>query len=335
MKACLFAFLITMTTAASQCGGGESPFPPESPPQPDSPPDGPSEEFRSGFEEGVTLTTPQLLGDDWWQFLQGADQGNSWETGLPRRFSPTNGFSYVISTRQRVEDFVQTRIETVVGYNGALTRALYQAVKGDDPLKSGATRNQFGIYPGENLDHGYLAMRVQFQPDLAAAIALSPQKFRMVMEWWESGPVVDYMYDFRWNINVYRDHNGVLYWKTYGQLGGEGNHEERKVWECNSYVPVPVGQWFLFETSWRNHPTDGFVWAAVDGKLVADYRGFTQVDSGLYVWWPFKVYSGDISGYVGPPFYQWVDDVVILREPPAVPEGEKPVCETFRSLTTR
>ena len=64
-------------------------------------------------------------------------------------------------------------------------------------------------------------------------------------------------------------------------------------------------------------PHDGRVWAAANGKTVVDYQGQTQKDSGLYVWWPFKVYVGTaLEQFGGRPIYQWMDDVEFASEPP-------------------
>jgi hypothetical protein len=111
-------------------------------------------------------------------------------------------------------------------------------------------------------------------------------------------------------------------------------------WECVSYVPVPVGEWFLLEVFWKLGVTDGRLWGAANGKTFVDYRGRTQKDSSLYVWWPFKIYVGtDLESFGGKPLYQWVDDVEFANEPPvalpAVPANDTYTCETQYSVPVR
>jgi hypothetical protein len=89
-----------------------------------------------------------------------------------------------------------------------------------------------------------------------------------------------------------------------------------------STAPVPVGKWFLFEVFWKLGVTDGVVWAAADGQTIVNYTGQTQKDSGLYGWWPFKVYAGDaLDEFGGLPIYRWVDDFELYDKPPSGLDG--------------
>jgi hypothetical protein len=284
--------------------------------------------FMSGFESGVSLDPPQPLGDEWSQFIRGADQGYSWDTGLPSRPSAQNRFTYLVSSQQNLDDYVATRIEQTTGWNGLPTRALYMQLKKDDPGASESTRNQFGIYPDSSLTQAYMAYRLKFQPDLDAVLPRGERRSRMVMEWKETGTP---RADFRWNIFVQRD-PGVerLFWRTQAQFGDL--QFSPVAWECISYVPAPVGEWMRFESFWRLDRTNGRVWAAVNGQTIVDYRGVTQNDSELQVWWPFKVYvGGSLRLYPNDTFYQWVDDVEIGQVIPASSQQSLDTfsCETF------
>lgn len=284
--------------------------------------------FLSGFESTVSLDAPRVVGDEWSQLIYGADQGYAWETDLPKRPSPDNRFTYLVSSQQSLGNYVATRIEETTGWNGARTRALYMELKKDDPVASESTRNQFGIYPDASLKQAYMAYRLKFQPDLDRVLRQGERRSRMVMEWKETG---EPRADFRWNIFVQRD-PGVqqLFWRTQAQFGDL--QDSPVAWNCISYVPAPVGEWFLFETFWRLDRTAGRVWAAVNGVTIVDYRGRTQNDSELYVWWPFKIYlGGGIRLFPNDTFYQWVDDVEIGQDIPATsqPSSDTFSCETL------
>ena len=134
------------------------------------------------------------------------------------------------------------------------------------------------------------------------------------MEWKESGTP---RADFRMEIFIASDRNvNSVFWLTRAQFGDV--QKSPKAWECTSRVPVPVGEWFLFEVFWRQDPRDGRLWAAADGKTIVDYQGQTQKDSAVWVWWPFKVYGGtNLERFGGTPIYQWIDDVEFASEPPS------------------
>jgi hypothetical protein len=283
--------------------------------------------FVSGFESGVSLDAPQVLGNEWSQFLRGADQGYAWDTDLPQRPSPQNRFTYLVSSQQPLGDYVSTRIEQTTGWNGAPTRALFMELKQEDYVAFESTRNEFGIYPDASLTQAYMAHRLRFQPDLDLVLVPGQRRSRMVMEWKETGTP---RADFRWNIFVQRD-PGVasLFWRTQAQFGDL--QASPVVWECISYVRAPVGEWMLFETFWKLDPANGRVWAAVNGQTIVDYRGRTQRDSELYVWWPFKVYVGSgLRDYPNDTFYQWVDDVEIGQ---VIPSSSNQTSDTFSCRT--
>jgi hypothetical protein len=270
--------------------------------------------LRSGFEAGVRLEPPDVAGSEWEQYLAGADIGYDWSRQLPQRPFPKNRITYLVSAARDLRQYAETRIETVTGHDGRPTRALYMELKKQDPSTQAGTRVQYGIYPDEDLHQAYARFWLKLQPDLASAV-LPPgtKRSRQLMEWKESGSP---RADFRWEIFIARDRNvNSLFWLTRAQFGDL--QSSPKAWECTSPVPVPVGKWFLFEVFWQLDRSDGRVWAAANGETLVDYQGQTQKDSGLYVWWPFKVYVGTaLEQFGGRPIYQWMDDVEFASDPP-------------------
>ncbi|MBI5150405.1 MAG: hypothetical protein HZA28_06510 [Candidatus Omnitrophica bacterium] len=281
--------------------------------------------FISGFENGVSLDPPRKAKGGWEQFIAGSDEGYDWGTDLPGRGSPKNRFTYLVAAPRdaaALAGYVTTRIETVTGHDGNATRALYMEITKEDPRTPPGTRDQFGIYPPRGMDEAYASMWVKLQPNL--------DRYRMLMEWKETAAKGERA-DFRWNINIRKNVDGGLAWGTLAQFGDLRNSPD--AWQCISRdVPVPLGRWFFLEVYWKLDRTNGRVWAAVDGKTIADYRGRTQKDSGLYVWWPLKVYAGTALKSYPYALYQWVDDVKFYnRIPPdaSAPRNGTFTCETF------
>jgi hypothetical protein len=201
-------------------------------------------------------------------------------------------------------------------------------VKKEDPSTKQGTRVQYGIYPNEDLKQAYVRYWVKLQPDLASAV-LPPgtKKARQFMEAKETGAP---RADFRWEIFIRRDPRiAELFWATRAQFGDL--QKSPVAWECTSKVPVPVGEWFMLEVFWKLGVNDGRMWGAANGRVFVDYKGRTQKDSGLFVWWPFKVYVGTgLEKFREQPIYQWIDDVEFARKPPTplpdVPKGDTYTC---------
>lgn len=313
--------------ALAQACEPPSPPAPEGQPEPEPGP-GAALIFRSGFEDSVSLSGPLAIGNEWRQVIAGADSGFDWGADLPHRDSPQNAFTYLLPSRLPFGDFVETRIESNEGRQGALTNVLFMALNREQPAAIEDTRNQFALYPPETTDRAYVRMWMKLQPDLGDILSTTRGQFRMVMEWKETAGAGEDT-DFRFNFNIKRGPDGVLYWLSHGQWGGR--QDDPKAWDCESHVPVPLGTWFALEVYWKLGQSDGRVWAAANGQVALDFTGRTQRDSALYVWNPFKVYLGsDLRGYSGPPIYQWLDDVELYSDAPGPLAPGVVTCEVFR-----
>ncbi|MHA1951224.1 MAG: hypothetical protein ACW987_15325 [Candidatus Thorarchaeota archaeon] len=199
-------------------------------------------------------------------------------------------------------------------------------LKDQDPTRSAGTRIQYGIYPDSslsNVDEGYVKYELKLQDDLDTVFPEGELYSRMVTELKETGSPRS---DFRWYLMIRRAAAlDDLFWGVRATLGDLGSSP--KAWECNSDIAVPLDEWFTFEIYWKMHATDGRIWAAINGDVITDYEGQTSKNSGVYAWWPMKVYTGsNLDDFDGDTFYQWVDDIVFEDGPPAAmpeePEGE-------------
>ena len=89
----------------------------------------------------------------------------------------------------------------------------------------------------------------------------------------------------------------------------------------NGSLTVPAGKWMKLEVYWhRSSASDGRIWAAVDGKVIADKWGANMGPNKAPInrIMLSQLYSG--SPY---PIYQWVDDVQIWSTFPSVSSGDK------------
>jgi len=272
--------------------------------------------FASGFEEPVFLEDPILSGREWVQFLKGDDRGYAWPDDVPDASSKVSFFTYLTSPKNNPLDFISTRLETVPGRNGRLTRALFMEFKKDDPQDRINARNQYSIFPGGDMSQQYVRYWIMLQPNLEEIMPPGVASFRQIMEWKEDGPPGERA-DYRWNIFLRRGagKSDRIEWVARSEFG---DLKKAPVdWQYRSQVPVPIGEWFLLEVFWKHQETNGRLWAAVNGQTIVDHRGRTKKDSSSGVWWPFKVYVGDDREITKRgSLYQWIDDIEFYRNIP-------------------
>lgn len=277
--------------------------------------------FRSGFEEGVRLTEPATRFGQWRQALRGADEGFEW-SALPG--SPAD-FQYLVSERDAPDRlalgrFVETRIDEVVGPHGTRTRALYQALRARGTM--GATQNDFIIFNMQDATRGYVRYWVKLQPDLLDVMK-DEFDWRVMLEWKEQ-PTFETPLDFqyRWLVMLSRSETGGVVWKVEGDRVAPGQAATGSSWTddwtiWNRDVPVPLDRWFLFEAAWSlDSGEGGRLLVRVDGMVIAEHRGRTQLNSPQGKLYLFQVYLGEGPLRRGAA-YQWVDDIELWSDMPA------------------
>jgi hypothetical protein len=270
--------------------------------------------FSTGFEGYTELEAP---GRCWktgcWQNVVGIDTttGFSWPPGIGAgstlRFHMLVGVPVTAAT---VESYISNEIQTVIGPKGVPTRAMYSVLK-----KRGegycCTQNTFALQPAADPGDLYISYWMKYQPDLIASMN---NQWRMVFEWKTAG-------DYRVTVRVVTYRGAKPYWIVIGDNEANGGLPYERFWEIqNKSVPVPIGQWFKFEVFWhRDGGNDGRVWAAVNGRVIADRRG---QNVGIHnkpvnrIMMP-NLYTGGIF-----PAYHWIDDIEIWDGFP--PVGNNP-----------
>ena len=113
-----------------------------------------------------------------------------------------------------------------------------------------------------------------------------------------------------------------LCWEVRGD-NAAGTSPYVEYWRVqNTSVPVPVGRWFKFEVFWhRSDGADGRVWAAIDGRVIADRRGPNRVAKDIN-----RILVANVYGSGNFPMYQWLDDLRLYdgfprecADPPCAP----------------
>ena len=267
--------------------------------------------FKSGFENDVVIKLPHTIRNEWKQVILVRNR----EAGL----SPMMGgqFTYNVPDIADIDEYIATRLETVLGPAGEPTTALYMETKKYHPLSKrdlgGYTRQEYIVYPPQHLTEVYSRYWIKLQPDLGAMMPPGDFGWRMLMEWKEesdTGPI-----DYRWSLVINREpkKSDDLFWTVKAERGSPGPTD----WKVENFdVPVLPGEWFLLEVYWRHSADDdGRVWIAVDGQTIVDHRGRNKIDSEISPWSPFKAYTGTEMLDRGPA-YQWIDDVEVYASEP-------------------
>ena len=213
------------------------------------------------------------------------------------------------------------RIETVTGPRGNQTRGLRQQisynVNGTNGQGASSEQNEFQFLPKREDGDLYLSFWLKLQPDLAQ---------KMATDYWGNNGTWRAIFAFKtggqttwggpanngdYRVEAYvRSSNGQLFWSMLGDNNAGGGAPLVNSWNLeNRNVPVPVNQWFKLEFFWhRSNGSDGRIWMAANGQVIADRRG-----PNMGAWnMPINriiapmLYTGSAM-----PVYQWVDDLEV------------------------
>ncbi len=223
------------------------------------------------------------------------------------------------STAANIGDRMFNRIETVTGPRGNQTRGLRQQisynVNGTNGQGASSEQNEFQFLPKREDGDLYLSFWLKLQPDLAQ---------KMATDYWGNNGTWRAIFAFKtggqttwggpanngdYRVEAYvRSSNGQLFWSMLGDNNAGGGAPLVNSWNLeNRNVPVPVNQWFKLEFFWhRSNGSDGRIWMAANGQVIADRRG-----PNMGAW------SMPINRIIAPmlytgsamPVYQWVDDL--------------------------
>ena len=278
--------------------------------------------FKSGFEPNTIISAPYIVGGtDQGQKILGTDSSS----GYTWPFTPGSRFGYNVAPASKLSDYIETRIDQVIGPQGSLTYSLYQEVKGDDPTRTGATtRNSYAIKndgSGSLPEQGYARFWVKLQPDLFTVMQDS-NAWWTPLEWWSLSDYRTYV-----SLNQYVDDvtgKPGLYWAAQGDFRDPNANAWIKDWKLTDYnVPVPAGKWALFEMFWKRDSVNGRFWFAIDGQTVFNHTGRTKDVQPINDFFAFKVYVGTVVLSRGPAYF-WIDDFELWTDFPPPPPLQPP-----------
>ena len=261
--------------------------------------------LKSSFSNNVILDTSDI----WNPHISGTDleTGYTFPDDLPGNNSE-NYFNYVITDYTIYSDFVDTKIETVIGYDGNLTKALYIEFKEDDPSHSAYSRVQYMIFgdtnsndPVQRMNKGYIKYMMKMHIDIDD------------VDWFLPFELKDTDDDgFRIGLYVYDPDSPTPYWVAKGQYMIDGNLGE-DVWQHDNYdIPVPQDEWFELEVFWYAHPdtNEGEFKVAINGEILFNVTNQTKDPdhpNKMYYLMPFKAYGA--TGYSWITDFEYWDDI--------------------------
>ncbi len=279
----------------------------------------PSMQFKSSFDDGVSYVGEGRA----YHHLQGTDSvsGFNFPNDLPGKnwLEPDSTavdsfFAYSVSPSKVADgtytQYVKTRIDTVIGPEGKLVKALYQEFIKDDPDYVSLSRNSWSLNSRQEslssidrLDDLYITYYIKQH------LTSEGSTYQLFMEMKTFKKDVGNTY--RWGVYMYNA-TTTPYWYMKGEdYSNWGTPEWPKI---NKEIPVYQDKWFKVELYWKNRTQEecdagdvGTVQFAINNKLVFEHHGRTKKDK-TSVMWPFKIY--------GNKGWHWITDFEIWDKPP-------------------
>jgi len=252
--------------------------------------------FKSSFEEGISLDPPFYDSPDsgtWWQNLKGADaSGYSWPINL---WGGKGTFQVLVNAKLPSINYIENTLEMINDRNGTPTRAVHLNIK---KKAEGWTQDPYIIETDSEGGDLYLRYNLKFESNLETLLA--NDGWLTFFEWKTSG-------DYRIAAYVYNDQVNGLHWYVHGDSEANGGLPYDEYWfKENLEIDVPQGKWFTVEIFWhRSTGDDGRFWWAIDGEIVADYKGSTKILKPINRIMLFTAYTSSNT------LHQWVDDIEI------------------------
>ncbi len=257
--------------------------------------------FRSGFEAGVSLQPPNdntSIGD--YQLITGTDSqtGYHWPIEI---LGTTDGGLHLIDDDNRRA--LKNDIQTVVGHDGRMSRALYSA----QYYNVSITQSPYEIV---NITKNRHDLYIKYWMKVDGQSLEQADAWRVLFEYKTTGYASGE--GFRLIAFIYTDDAGNPYWHWQGD-----RDPEHAIWEIdNTTIPVPKDTWFLTEFYWHwSEGDDGRALWKINGQVVGDHYGATTRNSQ-----PIDlIMLTQIYGNANPK-YQWIDDIEIWDALPKLPQ---------------
>ena len=254
--------------------------------------------FKSSFNEDVYLLNPDRRDSTvWWQEIRTLQESQS---SWPIKLQGEEGSFQMITNSENINNYIENRIETVVGINGEETKALHQIIKRKEHEWS---QDPYVVYTKDKEQKKlYIRYSLKYSKKLAELLG---------KDGWLTFCQFKTTSDYRLSYYIYSDKESKLYWYAHGDNVVIDDVPYKEYWfQENRTIPVPVGDWFDVEIFWnRSSKDDGRVWLAINGKVVIDYRGVTKLKDPIHEIMLF-------TNYASVPLEQWVDNIEIWSDFP-------------------
>ena len=277
--------------------------------------------FWSGFE-GTTAPGPivDCYGNGCFQEIVGSDSWTGF-TWPPKVNNGTARYQLISNSGSNpgptgIGQYIYNQVQTVTGPKGTQTKAMLSHIAqsgccGTGTQGGGSTQAPYHIHPGSDVKEMYISQWVKLQPDMVEKMSFGT--------WRDLFEVKTTDTDYRIELTIKVDAgNPKPYWMVRTDTYVPSHQDFWRIY--NKDVPVPVGQWFKLETYFkRSSGSDGRIWMAVNGRVLADRYGPTMGPNGSPInrIMVNQLYSG--SAY---PIYQWVDNVQVWSTFPTVSSGD-------------
>jgi len=261
--------------------------------------------FKSGFEDGVYIDPVLVEYNEDYDYIRGVDNqtGFSW---------PIDILGSSESALHRVADdnntALKSEIQTVEGYNGQPTKAMYNE---ETHRENGDTQLTYEIL---NITEGKSDLYVRYRMKIDSNMLGTINKWRALFEY----KTKDYKdpgeggTGFRLISFIYTDNQGRASWHFQGD-----KDSSNPIWECdtlaltpechNEFVPVITDEWFLTEYYWHwSNGSDGYVVWKINGKIVGEHHGPTTRNNNAIDFILLTQLYGNVT-----PKHQWIDDLEI------------------------
>ncbi len=252
--------------------------------------------FKSGFENGVTISDFDTVNEDY-RYIQGSDvEGFSWPIDVLDCNVEESGLHYVFSDSNQA---LFSEIQTVLGHNGTETKALYNK-------ESYTTNNTQLPYEILEIKDGKKDLYIKYWIKVDSISNKQPNIWRTFFEW----KTKDYAEGtgFRLISYIYTDNDGIPYWHWQGDA-----NPQNPIWEIDNHdIPVPLNKWFLTEFYWHfSENSDGRALWKINGQVVGDHYGPTTRNSKPIDFIMLTQIYGNSN-----PKHQWIDDIEIWNKIP-------------------
>ncbi|MBY0413712.1 MAG: hypothetical protein K2Q18_06085 [Bdellovibrionales bacterium] len=329
MRIIIFLILLTASIGYAQtndpCKAGivqPTPAQPQPKPTPALPQRTAKLLFKTKFGDGISLGPVRNIVDfNAWQDIVGTDKKTGFSfpiKALQAYFTGFQWISYEKQTAATIHSSIETAIRKVPGPEGTMVNELMHNVLqkgiGATPVGKGHAQVPFLINRGHksgDVKELYIRYWYKIQKNISESLKenVSSGNWKAIFEFKTGGYKDTYGGDYRITVGILKNKEGKIYWHTKGDNNANGPFPEVSYWRVVNYdIPVPVDTWFKHEVYWnRSTGADGRFWTAINGKVIADYKGPTMGDYKLPI---NRIFINSYSGGA-PPIESHLTDLEI------------------------